>query len=169
MIGAVAGILVPIGIDLLEHLRIDDPIGAWPVHGLNGIWGTLAVGLFATGQYGLPTPDGADNSSPISGLFYGGGFDQLKAQFIGSLTAVVVVTVVALAIMYAIRSIPGAWNLRVEKDGELEGIDIFEHGITAYHMEFGHGVAYTTAPGAPRGPLVSTLSAPPQPPEHEPV
>src|SRR5881227_4430868 len=59
-IGVAAGIVVPLGIDLLEYLRIDDPIGAWPVHGLAGIWGTLSLGLFATGQYGIPTADGVD-------------------------------------------------------------------------------------------------------------
>ena len=58
MIGAVAGIVVPLGIDFLEHLRIDDPIGAVPVHIFCGIWGTLSLGLFATGKYGIPTPDG---------------------------------------------------------------------------------------------------------------
>ena len=57
IIGAVAGILVPLATDLLEHLRIDDPVGAVPVHGACGIWGTLAVGLFASGQYGIPTAD----------------------------------------------------------------------------------------------------------------
>ena len=91
LIGAIAGIVVPLGIQLLEHLRIDDPIGAVPVHVFAGIWGTLSLGLFATGQYGVPTPDGADTSTVVKGLFYGGGVDQLKAQFIGSLTCVIVV------------------------------------------------------------------------------
>src|SRR3954453_706082 len=68
-IGAIAGIVVPLGIDLLEHLRIDDPIGAVPVHMMAGIWGTLSLGLFATGQFGLPTPTGADNETfTITGL-----------------------------------------------------------------------------------------------------
>ena len=57
-IGAIAGVLVPLGIDLLEKLKIDDPIGAVPVHGFVGIWGTLAVGLFASGDFGIPGPDG---------------------------------------------------------------------------------------------------------------
>src|SRR5437667_8763729 len=58
LIGAVAGIVVPLGIDFLEHRRIDDPIGAVPVHGFAGIWGTLSLGLFATGKFGVPTPTG---------------------------------------------------------------------------------------------------------------
>jgi Amt family ammonium transporter len=153
MIGAIAGIIVPLGVDLLEHLRIDDPIGAVPVHGICGIFGTLSIGLFATGQYGIPGADGADVTTTVSGLFYGGGGQQLLAQAIGSLSCVVVVTSVALVIMYVIKAIPGTWSLRVEKDGELEGLDLFEHGITAYHMEFGQGMGYTTPSNIPGSPL----------------
>lgn len=146
IIGAVAGILVPLGIDLLESLRIDDPIGAVAVHGFAGIWGTLAVGLFATG-FGLPGPDGYDGSVSIKGLFYGGGTDQLVAQAVGSLTCVVVVFGFSLALMMGLRKLPGSWNLRIERDLELEGIDINEHGLPAYHMEFGQGFAYSTYTG----------------------
>ena len=81
---------MPLGIDLLEHLRIDDPIGAVPVHWRCGIWGTLGVGLFATGEYGIPTPTAPTTPTPVEGLFYGGGADQLMAQFIGSLSCIVV-------------------------------------------------------------------------------
>ncbi|HUQ63579.1 MAG TPA: ammonium transporter [Acidimicrobiales bacterium] len=144
MIGAAAGVIVPLGVDFMENRRWDDPIGAVAVHGFCGIWGTLAVGLFAAGKYGIPTADGVDKSTLVQGLFYGGGLDQLKAQAIGSLTAVVVVFTVAMIAMKLIRSIPGTWNLRVEKDGELEGLDIFEHGTPAYHMEFGQGMTYST-------------------------
>ena len=62
-----------IGVELLEYLRIDDPIGAVPVHGMCGIWGTLSLGLFASGQYGATGPLAPDNSAPLKGLFYGGG------------------------------------------------------------------------------------------------
>lgn len=157
IIGAIAGVIVPLGIDLLEHLRIDDPIGAVPVHGMCGIWGTLSVGLFATGAYGIPGPDGADTSTTITGLFHGGGMDQLIAQCIGSATCVVVVLAVSLTIMRLINRIKGPWSLRVEKEGEQEGLDLFEHGITAYHMEFGQGVGYTSAPGT-GGPRVGSPS-----------
>ncbi|MDQ6910085.1 MAG: ammonium transporter [Actinomycetota bacterium] len=143
-IGAVAGIVVPLGVDFMERRRWDDPIGAVAVHGFAGIWGTLAVGIFAAGKYGVPTGDGADTTTVVKGLLYGGGMDQLKAQAIGSLTAVVVVFTVAFIIMKMIRSIPGTWNLRVDRDGELEGLDIFEHGTPAYHMEFGQGMTYST-------------------------
>src|SRR5580698_10296051 len=92
ILGAVAGIVVVLGIDLLEWLRIDDPIGAWPVHGLCGMWGTLSLGLFACGQYsaagsspnGIPVIDPSSNPD-LTGLFYGGGFKVLEAQAIGVL------------------------------------------------------------------------------------
>src|SRR4051794_37799275 len=148
-IGAIAGIVVPLGINLLEHLRIDDPIGAVPVHMMAGIWGTLSLGLFATGQFGLPTPTGADNETfTITGLFYGGGLDQLKAQLVGSLTCIVVVGLVSLLLFKVVKAIPGQWNLRIGKEDELEGIDVVEHGTRAYHMEFGQGMSYTTSIGS---------------------
>ncbi|MCU1453994.1 MAG: ammonium transporter [Acidimicrobiales bacterium] len=150
IIGGVAGIIVPLGIDLLEHLRIDDPIGAVAVHGFAGIWGTLSIGLLANG-YGLPGADGAgpisDTIPTVKGLFYGGGLDQLKAQAIGSLSCVVVVTGFALIVFKLIAMLPGSWALRLERDLELEGIDIVEHGLPAYHMEFGQGFSYTTYTG----------------------
>jgi Amt family ammonium transporter len=161
VIGAIAGIVVPLGVDLLEHWRVDDPIGAWPVHGLTGIWGTLSVGLFATGAYGIPTPDGVDTTGVVRGLFYGGGFSQLKAQFIGSAVVVVIVSAVALTLMYAIRSVK---LLRLSHNGELEGMDIYEHGTPAYHMEFGQGMTYTTLTGVgpTKAPTPPDVPAPPK-------
>jgi Amt family ammonium transporter len=148
IIGAIAGIVVPLGVDLLEHLRIDDPIGAVAVHGFCGIWGTLSLGLFAAGEFGLPTTTGADAETfTVNGLFHGGGMDQFKAQLVGSLTCVIVVTLVSLIIFKIIKMIPGEWNLRVSKDGELEGLDIHEHGSPAYHVEFGYGMTYTSPAG----------------------
>ncbi len=144
-IGVAAGILVPLATDLIEHLRIDDPVGAVPVHLACGIWGTWAVGLFATGDYGIPTATGADNANPVSGLFYGGGTDQLVAQVIGNLAALACAGILALILMYTLRSIKGSWNLRLAREAELEGIDIYCHGLPAYHMEFGQGFSYSTA------------------------
>ncbi|MCU1462474.1 MAG: ammonium transporter [Acidimicrobiales bacterium] len=149
VIGAVAGVVVPLGIDFMEWRRWDDPIGAVAVHGFAGIWGTLSLGLLAAGKYGVPTADGADTSTVVKGLFYGGGTAQLRAQAIGSATCVVVVLSVTLLIMYAIKSIRGSWNLRVSADGELEGLDIHEHGTPAYHMEFGQGMTYSTPANLP--------------------
>src|SRR4051794_4485114 len=79
-IGAIAGFVVIWVTDLLEYVRVDDPIGAVPVHLACGIWGTLSLGLFATGQYGLPTPTGMDSGTLVKGLFYGGGMQQLMVQ-----------------------------------------------------------------------------------------
>jgi len=149
LIGAVAGIVVPLGIDFMEWRRWDDPIGAVAVHGFAGIWGTLSLGLFATGKFGVPTADGTDTSTLVKGLFYGGGTNQLRAQFIGSLTCVVVVTSVALLVMCAVRAVKGSWTLRISRDGELEGMDIHEHGTPAYHMEFGQGMTYSNPVALP--------------------
>src|SRR3989441_5468073 len=85
LLGGIAGVIVVFGAELLEWLRIDDPIGAVPVHGMCGIWGTLSLGLFACGKYGATGPLAADNSAPLAGLFYGGGLAVLKAQAVGSL------------------------------------------------------------------------------------
>jgi Amt family ammonium transporter len=150
LIGGIAGIIGPLGVDFMEYRRLDDPIGAVPVHGMCGVWGTLSVGLFASGQFGVPTADGADATTVVKGLFYGGGTAQLRAQLIGSLTCVIIVTSIALAFMFAIRSIRGSWNLRVSKDGELEGLDLHEHGTPAYHVEFGQGMTYSTPANLPR-------------------
>jgi Amt family ammonium transporter len=129
MIGAVAGVVVVWGTDLLEWLRVDDPCGAWPVHGLAGMWGTYSLGLFATGQFGAPTPTGADTSSVVKGLFYGGGTDQLVAQFIGNTSIFLGVFVASMVLMYAVKM---TGTLRVSEEGEVEGLDLHEHGSEAY-------------------------------------
>src|SRR4051812_9395783 len=103
IIGTVAGVVVVLAVDVLEYVRIDDPIGAVPVHFACGIWGTLSLGLFATGQYFLPGPTGADVSTPIEGLFYGGGGSQLWSQFFGSLVVTAAVAVLAIVLMYGVK------------------------------------------------------------------
>jgi Amt family ammonium transporter len=128
-LGGIAGVLVVVAVDVLEYLRIDDPIGAVPVHGVCGIWGTLSLGLFASGQFGVTGPLGPDNSAPLTGLFYGGGFQVLTAQIIGS-AAVVTATFVTSMIMFSVINAMGV--LRVSAEGEVQGIDLHEHGIPAY-------------------------------------
>ena len=129
LLGGVAGVIVVIGVEVLEWLRIDDPIGAVPVHGLCGIWGTLSLGLFASGQFGATGAFAPDNSAPLKGLFYGGGMTLLTAQVIGSLTITLCTFVVAYAVMYFVNS----FNLlRVSAEGEAYGLDLHEHGISAY-------------------------------------
>jgi Amt family ammonium transporter len=117
------------------------------VHGACGIFGTLAVGLFATGQYGLPGPTGADTSAPIEGLFYGGGGKQLLVQFIGSAVCTIAVLVVGLAVMFGIKALG---VLRISEEHELEGIDIVEHGAPAYHPEFAY-MGYSAIPSGKGG------------------
>ncbi len=134
VIGAVAGVVVVIGVDMLEHFRVDDPIGAWPVHGLAGIWGTLSLGFFATGQYGAATATGPDTSTVVKGLFYGGGGKQLLAQIIGSF-CMCAATFIISYVMF--KAIDATGILRVSEEGELEGLDYHEHGGEAYHPEFG--------------------------------
>ena len=129
MLGGVAGVVVVAGVELLEWLRIDDPIGAVPVHGMCGIWGTLSLGLFACGQYGATGPLAPDNSAPLRGLFYGGGTTLLMAQLIGSMIITVSTFAVALVVMYAVNAVK---LLRVSPEGEAYGLDLHEHGISAY-------------------------------------
>jgi Amt family ammonium transporter len=128
-LGAVAGVIVVYGVELLEYLRIDDPIGAVPVHGMCGIWGTLSLGLFASGQYGATGPFAADNSAPLKGLFYGGGTQVLVAQMIGSAAVTISTFVVAFAVM---KTVNAMGQLRVSQEGEVMGLDLHEHGISAY-------------------------------------
>ena len=129
LLGGVAGVLVVLGVELLEWLRIDDPIGAVPVHGFCGIWGTLSLGLFACGRYGATGPLAADNTAPLTGLFYGGGLTVLKAQAIGSLIVTAATFGVSLAVMYLVNAFG---VLRVSAEGEAYGLDLHEHGISAY-------------------------------------
>src|SRR5689334_15591492 len=103
-IGVIAAFVVVYGIDLLEYVRVDDPIGAVPVHMMCGIWGTVSLGLFATGQYGLPVPTGADTSTLVKGLFYGGGTEQLYAQLLGSASVTLATLAVAAVLMYAVKA-----------------------------------------------------------------
>lgn len=129
ILGGIAGVIVIYGIDLLEYLRIDDPIGAVPVHGFCGIWGTISLGLFATGEFGVTGPISPDLSTKYAGLFYGGGPQLLIAQIAGNLIVTVSTFVVALILMLVVKS---TGLLRVSREGELEGLDIHEHGIPAY-------------------------------------
>ena len=146
-IGVVAGVLVIWATDTLEYVRIDDPIGAVPVHLINGIWGTLSLGLFATGAYGAPTPTGADTSAAVlvKGLFYGGGAGQLMAQAIGSGAVVLATLAVAFVLMYAVNA---TGTLRVSRAGEVEGLDLHEHGMVAYPEYVIHGYEPSIMHGA---------------------
>jgi Amt family ammonium transporter len=129
LLGAVAGVVVYLGVELLEFLRIDDPIGAVPVHGICGIWGTWSLGLFACGKYGATGPFSPDNSAPLTGLFYHGGWQLFGAQVIGSTITTLATFGVAMIVMLAVNA---TGTLRVSKEGEEYGLDLHEHGISAY-------------------------------------
>ncbi|MCI9676886.1 MAG: ammonium transporter [Lachnospiraceae bacterium] len=133
VIGAVAGLLVVFGVWLLDHvLRIDDPVGAVAVHCMNGIWGTLAVGLFATDTapgYSIANASG----ETLTGLFYGGGFDLLKLQFIG-FASVSVWTAVTITITFLVIKV--AVGLRVDREEEMIGLDVTEHGLSSAYEGF---------------------------------
>lgn len=113
LIGVIAGILTFYGVELMERLRIDDPVGAFPVHGINGIFGTLAVGLWAI----------------EGGLFHGGGWQQLGAQAVGVLAAIAFVFPVSLLMFFLIDRTLG---LRVSDEAESTGLDLEYHGIESY-------------------------------------
>ncbi|MBQ2115717.1 MAG: ammonium transporter [Lachnospiraceae bacterium] len=136
VIGFVAGLLVIFGVWLLDYkLHIDDPVGAVAVHCLNGIWGTIATGLFATETApafarGI---NGGANQIAAEGLFYGGGFTQLGIQLIG-MVAVIGYTVVTITITFlAIKAIFG---LRVSEEEEILGLDSTEHGLPSAYAGF---------------------------------
>ena len=126
IIGTLAGLLVIFGVWFLDYkLHIDDPVGAVAVHCLNGIWGTIAVGLFAT-----TSVPGNDN---ITGLFYGGGFKQLGLQLLG-FAAVAAWTTITITITFlVIKAIAG---LRISQEEEIVGLDSCEHGLTSAYAGF---------------------------------
>jgi ammonium transporter, Amt family len=129
-IGAIAGIIMILAVELTEWVRVDDPCGAFAVHGACGIWGTLSLGFFAVGVYGLPGASGSDTTGGrVTGILYGGNANQLVAQIKGSATIIVATAIAGLLVMYGIKAM-GA--LRVSEAGELEGLDIHEHGMFAY-------------------------------------
>jgi Amt family ammonium transporter len=152
LLGGIAGVLVILGVELLEWLRIDDPIGAVPVHGFCGIWGTLSLGLFASGQYGATGPIAPDNSAPLTGLFYGGGLQLLKAQLIGSACITLATFGVAMVVMLAVNPIG---MLRLPPDIEPYGMDLHEHGISAYPE---YVISALGAPGGMRQELPATAA-----------
>ncbi|MBQ2101506.1 MAG: ammonium transporter [Lachnospiraceae bacterium] len=140
VIGAVAGLLVCFGVWLLDYkLRVDDPVGAVAVHMMNGIWGTIAVGLFATPSapaFARGIGDGVNfgaNQIAGAGLFYGGGFKQLGIQFVG-LGATAGWTVVTIIITFLI--IKAIFGLRVTEEEEITGLDATEHGLASAYSGF---------------------------------
>lgn len=140
IIGAVSGVLVVFGVWLLDNvLRVDDPVGAVAVHCLNGIWGTIAVGLFATDTapaFARGIGDGVTfgaNQIAGEGLFYGGGFHQLGIQFVG-MFATAAWTAVTITITFLV--IKAIFGLRVTEEEEIVGLDSCEHGLPSAYAGF---------------------------------
>ncbi|WP_031556755.1 ammonium transporter [Lachnospira multipara] len=129
IIGVVAGLLVVFGIWFNDYvIHVDDPVGAVAVHMLNGIWGTVAVGLFATKSAPGFAVAGIDE-----GLFYGGGFTQLIKQ-LGGMGITALWAMVTITITFAI--IKKTIGLRVSEEEEIEGLDVMEHGLTSAYAGF---------------------------------
>ena len=125
IIGAVSGLLVVFGVWFCDNVvHVDDPVGAVAVHCCNGIWGTIATGLFATTN----APE-----STISGLFYGGGFQQLGIQFVGVIS-VFAWTAVTMTLIFKLIDL--TIGLRVTEDEEIVGLDIKEHGLASAYAGF---------------------------------
>ena len=133
IIGIVAGLLVVFGVWLLDYkLHVDDPVGAVAVHCLNGIWGTIAVGLFANPAvpgYSIANKAGEQ----ISGLFYGGGFECLGLQLLG-MFCTIAWTVVTITILFTV--IKKIFGLRVTAEEEIVGLDKLEHGLDSGYAGF---------------------------------
>jgi Amt family ammonium transporter len=126
LIGGIAGVLVVVSVLAFDRMRIDDPVGATSVHLVNGIFGTLCVGLFTTSDLSATPITGG----PKAGLFFGGGTEQLIAQLVGigmvGAYVVVVSSVFWLILKYTV-------GIRVSAEEETEGLDQGEHGNVAYH------------------------------------
>ncbi len=126
IIGIVAGILVVESVFFFDKRGIDDPVGAISVHGVNGAWGCLSLGLFADGTYG----DGWNAvSGTVKGLFYGGGLGQFWAELIGVTTCFITLSILSIIVYYLAEMLVGN---RVSKEVEIEGLDLPEMGVPGY-------------------------------------
>ena len=122
LIGAVAGVLVVLSVFFFDKIHIDDPVGAVSVHCVNGVWGTIAVGLFAA-------PTSYEYGNELVGLFYGGGFTFLGVQLVGVGMTAAWAFGCGLAVFFALKKLG---ILRVSAKTELKGLDSTEHGEDAY-------------------------------------
>lgn len=126
LIGLTGGILVVLGVDFIESLHIDDPVGAFAVHGINGMMGTLSIGFFGLSSL---TNKPAGEAAGLSGLFMGGGFRLLGIQLIG-VASIAVFTVAFSFLMFGALKAVG--RLRVHPDADVIGIDAYEHGASVW-------------------------------------
>lgn len=126
IIGLISGILVVESVFFFDRIKIDDPVGAISVHGMNGAWGCLSIGLFADGTYG----DGWNGvAGTVRGLFYGGGLSQFWAEVIGVVTCFLTLSILSFVVFKIAEVIVGN---RVSREIELEGLDVPEMGVAGY-------------------------------------
>ena len=126
IIGIVSGILVVESVFFFDRIKIDDAVGAISVHGVNGAWGCLSIGLLADGTYG----DGWNGvAGTVTGLFYGGGMGQFWAELIGVVTCFVTVSILSIIVYYIAEMFVGN---RVSLEVEIEGLDVPEMGVPGY-------------------------------------
>lgn len=123
VIGGIGGVLVVLFVIFFDRWGIDDPVGALSVHLINGIWGTLAVGLFVAAPYA-----GGEGQPPL-GLFYGGDIGSFANQLVGTVAVGAFVFIVSWVIWIIVIAIMG---IRVTREEELRGLDISEHGMEGY-------------------------------------
>ena len=133
-IGLVAGILVDVAVEVIDKkLHVDDPVGAIAVHGMNGLWGTIAVGLFSGGVNPVLDPETGEVLSEQLGLFYGGGFNMLGVQLMG-IVCIAAWTIVCMIILFQI--LKHTCGIRAKKIEEIEGLDKHEHGLPGAYADF---------------------------------
>ena len=150
IVGIVSGLLVCFGVWLLDYvLHIDDPVGAVAVHMMNGIWGTLAVGLFATTS--------APGNDVYNGLFYGGGFSLLGTQLLG-FASVAAWAAVTMAIVFLV--IKHTIGLRASEQEEIIGMDATEHGLVSSYADFMPAMSETAIAGYVKGDAKSVQKVP---------
>jgi len=130
LIGLAGGAIMFAGVRFIESKGIDDPVGAVSVHGFNGLWGLIAVGIFADGTYG----NYATQAPFVEGILYGGGLGQLASQVVGAVTVVAYAFGLGYLMFKAIDHFIG---LRASPDEEIKGLDLTEHGAQAYPEEEG--------------------------------
>ncbi len=127
VIGLIGGVIVVFAVGFFDSLKIDDPVGAISVHLVNGVWGTLAIGLFALGP--SDQPGALYAAGPAAGLLLGGGINQLWIQFLGTISVGLATVVLTTLFWMVLKAILG---VRVSAEEEIRGLDVGEHGMEAY-------------------------------------
>jgi len=164
VIGLVAGVIVVLGVLLVEKVRIDDPIGALAAHGMAGVWGTLSLGLLALPGQATSLATGS------GGLLYGAGLHQLGVQVLGLAVVGVFTFSVSFGALWVMKA---TFGIRTEPEHETAGLDVSEHGMWGYPEFYipvpggygsdAHGHLGLSPPGAPAGALAHASIAHPEP------